>query len=38
MVYGKLKGLSVEQKDLPAGTGSLAPPFCGFKGINNKEK
>jgi len=25
------KGLSVEQKDLPTGAGSLAPPLCGLK-------
>lgn len=27
MVFGKVRGLSVEQKDLPAGAGGLAPPF-----------
>jgi hypothetical protein len=27
MVYGNYKRFSVEQKDLPAGAGSLAPPL-----------
>jgi hypothetical protein len=27
MVYGKAKKFSVKQKAMPAGAGSLAPPF-----------